>query len=599
MIISDFARKIIFSVSILLFSAQLSALEKDLVLTDPDTALLQYVNFQDNMFNMQHIVSIPGSGYTVHLYNLTSQKWQTDADIDRSVWTHSLVMIVPDIVNTKTGLLFVGGEDNTDPLPDGSDPTVQIITQLALASQSIVSAVFQVPNQPIIFENNDIPTKEDKLVAISWENAINTGNLINTAYLPMVKSVVKAMDGIQSAVSDHGEYQINNFVLTGYSKRGAAVWLTAAVDSRVKAIAPGVIDFLNIVPSFEHHFRSYGEFSTAIKDYVDLKITDDLRAPEFSRLAKVVDPFSYLDKLIMPKLILNSSGDQFFLPDSSRFYFDQLPGENLIRFAANTDHSLANSITGINDSLYSLLGWYQSVLYGLPRPEIQWQMNAGELQAQTNQTPVAVKVWSAFNNSARDFRKESIGESWVSSHLPISETGEYTVTLPKSDTGFHATYIEFIYTGITGLPVTYSTQVYVTPDVYLFDFDDSVFSPKKSSYWKWQLKFLLKGFQTDVQASDWLSYLPVPLFDDVVLDIDEAYEIMSPYRMLSAEGLAKRECLATRLNIESGELSWYSLINLPGHLGEKPLWQHYKLAHDNNENIPFLSTYICHQLNKS
>ena len=594
-----FIRRIIFSVSVLLFSSQLSALEQDLVLTDPANALQQYVDYEDNMFNMQHIVSLPGAGYNAHLYNLTSQKWLTDAAIDRRVWSHSLVIVVPDVVNIKTGLLFVAGDDNTDPLPDGGNPTIQIITQLAIASQSIVSAVFQVPNQPIVFENNAIPTKEDKLVAISWKNAINTGNFTNTAYLPMVKSVVKAMDGIQSVIADHGDYQIDNFVLTGFSKRGATVWLSAAIDLRVKAIAPGVIDFLNIVPSFEHHYRSYGEFSSAIEDYVELKITDDLRAPEFSRLARVIDPYAYLDKLHMPKFLLNSSGDQFFLPDSSRFYFNELQGENLIRFAPNTDHSLGNSITGVNDSLYSLLGWYQSVLYGIPRPEINWQVNHDELVAQTNQSPIAVKVWSAYNDASRDFRKESIGESWVSKLIPVNATGEYKVSLPQSDSGFHATYIEFIYPGLSGLPVTYSTQVYVTPDVYLFELDDFVFNPKSSAYWKWQIRFLLKGYDTEVQESDWLSYLPVPLFDGVVSDIDRANEVLTAGRKFSVDGRAQRECLATRLNIRAGELGWYSTVDLGGHLGEKPLWKHYKMAHDNVENLPFLSAYICYQLNKS
>ena len=313
---------ITYGLTLLLSSMQLYAIN----LADPEAALQQYIDHDDGQFNMQHLVSIPGAGYTAHVYQLTSQQWLTGNEIDRSIWTHNLVMIIPDTVATQTALLYVGGADNTDPLPDASNPTVQIITQLALGSQSIVSAVFQVPNQPITFNDEGLPRKEDQLVALSWKKAMDTGNYEYVAYLPMTKTVVKAMDGIQSVVSDHGSYQINDFVLTGFSKRGAVVWLTAAIDQRVKAIAPGVIDFLNIQPSFEHHFKSYGTYSSAIDEYVELGIINKIRSPEFDELVKVIDPYSYRDQLTMPKFILNSSGDQFFLPDSSRFYLNDLAG---------------------------------------------------------------------------------------------------------------------------------------------------------------------------------------------------------------------------------------------------------------------------------
>ena len=42
----------------------------------------------------------------------------------------------------------------------------------------------------------------------------------------------------------------------------------------------------------------------------------------------------------MPKFMVYAAGDQFFLPDSSRFYFDDLKGEKYLRYVPNTDHSL-------------------------------------------------------------------------------------------------------------------------------------------------------------------------------------------------------------------------------------------------------------------
>ena len=49
-------------------------------------------------------------------------------------------------------------------------------------------------------------------------------------------------------------------------------------------------------------------------------------------------PDWYRERFTMPKFIMNSAGDQYLLPDSSRFYFDDLPGEKYLRYVPNTDH---------------------------------------------------------------------------------------------------------------------------------------------------------------------------------------------------------------------------------------------------------------------
>jgi hypothetical protein len=405
------------------------------------------------------------------------------------------------------------------------------------------------------------------------------------------------MDGVQLAAEDYG-HQVNDFVLTGFSKRGAAVWLAAAVDARVKAIAPGVIDFLNIASSLEHHYRSYGYFSEAVSSYQALGILDKLRSPEFRDLSKVIDPYSYRDMLTMPKFLLNSSGDQFFLPDSSRFYFDELKGETHIRFAPNTDHSLTNSQTGVLDSLYSLLGWYQSILYGLPRPAIDWTLDNNALIATSSIPPLAVKRWTATNDAARDFRKDTIGEAWISTPITPDENGNYIASLNTHSNGYTATYIEFVYQGLGGIPVTYSTQIYVTPDNYPFELINPVNQPEHSAYWKKQLRFALQGRPDEIELDTFTGYLPVPLFDTIVSDLEHIYEVLKPDRRISMQDLSRRECMATRLNIKHGELGWYSDIDHAWLMGEKPLWVYYKVADDASKfGLPWLSAGICRILN--
>src|SRR5690625_6112260 len=76
---------------------------------------------------------------------------------------------------------------------------------------------------------------------------------------------------------------------------------TAIFDDRVIAVAPAVIDLLNITPSFLHHWRALGEWSPAIADYSRENIMEWLGTPEFDRLMELTDPYSYLDEFDKPR----------------------------------------------------------------------------------------------------------------------------------------------------------------------------------------------------------------------------------------------------------------------------------------------------------
>src|SRR5690625_6463881 len=85
--------------------------------------------------------------------------------------------------------------------------------------------------------------------------------------LPMTRAVVQAMDIVTEYTRLKAGPEIENFVVSGASKRGWTAWTTAIFDDRVIAVAPAVIDLLNITPSFLHHWRALGEWSPAIADY--------------------------------------------------------------------------------------------------------------------------------------------------------------------------------------------------------------------------------------------------------------------------------------------------------------------------------------------
>ena len=148
------------------------------------------------------------------------------------------------------------------------------------------------------------------------------------------------MDTIQSILLEEEDKEVKKFVVTGASKRGWTTWTTAGVDDRVEAIVPVVIDLLNLEPSFEHHWSVYGFWAPAIQDYVDMGIVDWWSSEEMRSLIALVDPFSVRERFEMPKLLVNAAGDEFFLPTSSQFYFDELPGEKYLRYVPNANHNV-------------------------------------------------------------------------------------------------------------------------------------------------------------------------------------------------------------------------------------------------------------------
>jgi len=224
--------RIIIGVVLLLCSASVFALD----INNPKQALEAYIKQDDGAFRYDHVASIPATGFTIHLYNLVSQVWRSSDEIDHTLWQHQLVIVVPDQVVGDTGMLFVGDNDNDDPWPDQNEIIVQIITQLALGSHTIVSAVYQVPNQPFYFPNDTAAYKEDELVGYTWDKFLDTGDTTWPIHLPMTKSVIKAMDAVSEIAPTLGNYAVNDYVVTGYSKRGLVTWLAAAHGKPVQKL---------------------------------------------------------------------------------------------------------------------------------------------------------------------------------------------------------------------------------------------------------------------------------------------------------------------------------------------------------------------------
>lgn len=159
--------------------------------------------------------------------------------------------------------------------------------------------------------------------------------------------------------------------------------------------------------------KVYGCFAPALKDYNDYAIFQRIDTPEGAALRLVVDPYSYVERLSLPKYLINSPGDQFFVPDAARFYWRGLPGEKHIRYVPNSDHSLSHSEAVLTNTVIGFLGWYSTVLFDIPRPQVSWSLDkdGATLVVKTSPPAPVARLWQATNAAARDFRLESIGEA--------------------------------------------------------------------------------------------------------------------------------------------------------------------------------------------
>lgn len=436
------------------------------------TALDRYIAQKDSVFEWKLVNTIEGAGYRGYVLELTSQTWRSEKDVDRPVWKHWLTIVKPEKVVGNKALLFIGGGKNGDPAPT---KVSERSAKVAVETQTVVADLGMVPNQPLFFtDSKDKGRSEDDLIAYTRVKHFSTKDDFWLVRLAMVKSGVRAMDAIQQflAIQTRGDVLIEQFVVAGGSKRGWTTWLVGAVDKRVVAIMPLVIDALNSEAITRHHFEAYGFFSPSLNDYVNHRLfPHKIGTPEYKAVLDIEDPYNYRHRasLKMPKFMINAAGDQFFLPDNSQFYYGDLPEEKHIRYVPNAKHDLAGS-----DATESMIAFYQAVLSGKPRPRFSWvKQKDGSLVVKPIDKPSQVNLWQATNSNTRDFRLDLIGKAYTSTPLQVEKNGSYVGRVAKPEKGYTAFFVEMIYDSGGKYPFKFTTEVSVVPDVLPFKFENA------------------------------------------------------------------------------------------------------------------------------
>lgn len=404
-------------------------------------------------------------------FDLSSQQWSPQGLVSPAQWKHTVDIYIPDNALRGQSLLVANngtpnaGPDNAD---EPTDFTETMALEVARKTHTIVISVSNVPNQYLTYADDGIARTEDASVAHSWKLFLDDPHQrpYMSVRLPMVVSMVKAMDLAQKELRP---WAIDRFIASGASKRGWTTWLAAIADERIKAIVPFVIDVLGTDNVLEHTWQAYGKnWPLAFFDYHHEGITQRIKTENFAHLMKIEDPLSYLqtpyaDRLAIPKYIVNASSDDFFLPDNSQFFFDQLPGPKALRVAPNASHYGINRF--VENSLIPVINRWQQ---DKPLPVISMRSNphvsTQRMGLHFSEAPVRVVQWTAINPVARDFR-HPCGIQYEPEDLKLTDPLNVDMQIDTPESGWKATFVESTFadgfvvtTPVQVMPTHYPTQ---------------------------------------------------------------------------------------------------------------------------------------------
>jgi PhoPQ-activated pathogenicity-related protein len=374
---------------------------------------------------------------------MTSQVWH---DI---TWTHQIQVYQPKGVEpSATMLLFITG-GNANPKNIGLGMT------LAAKIKAPVAILFNIPNQPLLGGKT-----EDTLIAETFVRALDDKDDSWALLFPMAKSAVKAMDALQAFSQEQWKQDIKSFVVSGASKRGWTTWLTGASDPRVIGIAPMVIDTLNMQEQSKHQLESFGAYSDQIRDYTERKLVPTPNTPTAKALWLAVDPYSYRDKVTMPKMIINGNNDPYWSTDALNLYWDGLKGDKYIAYVPNAGHDLKQggvpAAEEMNRARNALTAFVRYRMAGKEMPKLTWKNDDTtdklRLVVTADPPPLGARVWTA-TAPTRDFRKAK----WTDHEVKIAKN-QITADVTAPPDGCLAFYVETDYE-IDGIAYHLCTQL--------------------------------------------------------------------------------------------------------------------------------------------
>ncbi len=424
----------------------------------PETALDSYIHNDDPTWGweVRNVYQIENTKAYSLLF--ISQKWQ------ETLWRHEIIVLVPDSVKQDGALLFIAGGSVNDGMPEISNPDDKTLLLSALADRNnaLVCILKQVPNQPLYGGLN-----EDALIFYTLNEFSKDRDYSWPLLFPMTKTAYKAMDAIQEFAVQELDRQVNRFLISGISKRGWTTWISGSLqDPRVEAIAPMVIDMLNIPATFDYQKQLYGDYSEKFEDLGNLDISQTIHSKFGRAVVQMIDPYSYRDKLTMPKLIIMGTNDPYWTVDAVKHYINEIPGHNLLHYVPNAGHGLGDKVQAFG----ALGAFFTHMLYRADYPVCEWNLveKRRNIELKVKASPdklTGARLWKSVSDS-RDFRETT----WTKSDIQLNaiDRSEVNVSINYPKKGFQAFYVDLVYKDPHGDEYTVSTRTYVSDNKKVF-----------------------------------------------------------------------------------------------------------------------------------
>lgn len=342
---------------------------------------------------------------TVYHLRLTSQRWHG------TLWEHDLQVFEPaEVVHDRYIGLYVasGATINRQEMMVGYVLSRKVKARVAI--------LYGVPCQPALGG-----LTEDELLAETYARYVQTADPSWPLPVPMAKATLRALDAVSELAVDQEWARVpEGFLVAGGSKRAWSTWLAAAVDPRIKAIAPIVLDSLNIAPQLESQRALWGQESHFFLPCAarGLTSTGMFDSPSGQRLWELVDPWSYRRVLELPKLLILATNDPFWPTGAANLYFSDLVGPKHLLYCTNDVHELPQSR---NLAAAAISALYLHATHDRSLPELRWTHDEEadgrlRLAIESDTEPTATRLWTA-HSPTRDFR----GARWRS--LPLVAEG--------------------------------------------------------------------------------------------------------------------------------------------------------------------------------
>ena len=156
------------------------------------TALDRYVSAPDSSYAWKVVRELPAEGATATLLEMTSQRWLTEQEVERPLWTHWITVVRPAPAAARGSANASSGEASPKPLRgEGgkvSDVALLFITGGSLDREpparpsawlldaardtgTVTAELRLVPNQPVVFKDDPAKKKrsEDDFIAYTWD----------------------------------------------------------------------------------------------------------------------------------------------------------------------------------------------------------------------------------------------------------------------------------------------------------------------------------------------------------------------------------------------------------------------------------------------